>query len=81
MLALLVLIALGALALGAAAIAFGGHRRFDEVDRFHRASAMTTAWARDAVTKPVLGPPEQSPSAEPPAQRQRPAQQRQRSDA
>ena len=73
MLVVLVLIALGALAVGAAAIAFGGHRRFNEVDRFHRASQMTTAWARDAVTKPVIQQPtpESSGSDGPARRRQR----------
>jgi len=28
--------------------------RLDDVERFHRARAMTTAWARSGVTQPVF---------------------------
>jgi hypothetical protein len=53
-LALVIVIAVGAIVGGAVALVIGNSRRFDEVDRFHRASRMTTAWARAGVTKPVL---------------------------
>jgi hypothetical protein len=33
---------------------FGRDRRLHEVDRFHRAGQITSGWARDAVTQPVL---------------------------
>jgi hypothetical protein len=32
----------------------GRDRRLHEVDRFHRAGQITSGWARDAVTQPVL---------------------------
>ena len=35
--------------------ALGRSRRFNEVDRFHRASRMTTEWARAGVTRPTIG--------------------------
>jgi hypothetical protein len=41
---------LGTIALAA----LGRSRRFSEVDRFHRASRMTTEWARAGVTRPVI---------------------------
>jgi hypothetical protein len=53
-LALVIVIAVGAIVGGAIALVIGNSRRFDEVDRFHRASRMTTEWARAGVTKPVL---------------------------
>ena len=54
MLALVIVIAVGAIVGGAIALVIGNSRRFDEVDRFHRASRMTTEWARAGVTKPLL---------------------------
>jgi hypothetical protein len=63
MLIVLVFVAfLGALALAA----LGRSRRFNEVDRFHRASRMTTEWARSGVTRPVIAPQEK-PQDEPTA--------------
>jgi hypothetical protein len=53
-LALLIIIAVGAIVGGAVALVLGNGRRFDEVERFHRASRMTTEWARAGVTAPVL---------------------------
>jgi hypothetical protein len=53
-LALVIVIAVGAILGGAVALVLGNGRRFDEVDRFHRASRMTTEWARSGVTTPVL---------------------------
>jgi hypothetical protein len=60
---------------------FGRDRRLHEVDRFHRAGQITSGWARDGVTQPVLvdeaAPRESAPredaareeAAEPAAQR------------
>jgi hypothetical protein len=42
-----------------------GHRRFDEVDRFHRASRMTTEWARQGVTTPIFAQPDGADDREP----------------
>jgi hypothetical protein len=53
-LALLIVIAVGAILAGAVALVLGNGRRFDEVERFHRASRMTTEWARSGVTAPML---------------------------
>lgn len=54
MLAVMLVIAVAALAGGVAALLLGNRRRFTEVDRFHRASRMTSEWARNGVTSPVL---------------------------
>jgi hypothetical protein len=63
MLIVLVFVAfLGALALAA----LGRSRRFNEIDRFHRASRMTTEWARSGVTRPVIALQE-TPQDEPTA--------------
>lgn len=51
---LVVMALLGVLGLAA----LGRSRHFNEVDRFHRASQMTTAWARSGVTQPVIAPQE-----------------------
>jgi hypothetical protein len=57
-LAVVVVIAIGAGFVVLAATAFSRHRHFNEVDRFHRASRMTSEWARSGVTRPVLADPE-----------------------
>ena len=54
MLAVIVIVALVAAAAGLLLVGLGRSRRFDEVERFHRASAMTTEWARRGVTSPVI---------------------------
>jgi hypothetical protein len=59
-LAVLIVIAVAAGIVMLAAAAFGRHRHFNEVDRFHRASRMTSEWARAGVTRPVFAPPEQN---------------------
>jgi hypothetical protein len=59
-LAVLIVIAVGAGLVVLAGTALGRHRHFNEVDRFHRASRMTSEWARAGVTRPVIAPPEQS---------------------
>jgi hypothetical protein len=53
-LAILIVIAVGAVVGGIAVLLLGHQRRFDEVDRFHRASRMTTEWSRSGVTKPLI---------------------------
>jgi hypothetical protein len=54
-LAVLIVIAVGAGLVVLAGTAFSRHRHFNEVDRFHRASRMTSEWARAGVTRPVFG--------------------------
>jgi hypothetical protein len=52
---LLVLIAaIAAVVCGLISIAFGHTRRFNDVERFHRARSITTEWSRRAVTGPVV---------------------------
>lgn len=58
MLAVLIVIAVGAGIVLLSAAAFSRHRHFNEVDRFHRASRMTSEWARAGVTRPVIYDPE-----------------------
>ena len=58
MLAVLIVIAVGAGIVVLSAAAFSRHRHFNEVDRFHRASRMTSEWARSGVTRPLIAPPE-----------------------
>ena len=53
-LAVLIVIAVGAGIVAISAAAFSRHRHFNEVDRFHRASRMTSEWARSGVTRPVI---------------------------
>jgi hypothetical protein len=57
-LAVLVVIAVAAGIVILAGAAFSRHRHFDEVDRFHRASRMTSEWARSGVTRPVMADPD-----------------------
>ena len=59
-LAVLIVIAVGAGIVVLAAAAFSRHRHFNEVDRFHRASRMTSEWARAGVTRPVISDPDES---------------------
>jgi hypothetical protein len=65
-LAVLIVIAVGAGIILLAATAFSRHRHFSEVDRFHRASRMTTEWARSGVTRPVISEPEDAHDAREP---------------
>ena len=55
MLVLVLLIAIGAVVLGAGSLLFGAARNFDDVERFHRARGITTGWAREGVVRPVIG--------------------------
>jgi hypothetical protein len=59
-LAVLIVIAVGAGIVVLSAAAFSRHRHFSEVDRFHRASRMTSEWARSGVTRPVIHEPEEA---------------------
>jgi hypothetical protein len=54
-LVLVLLVAIGAVVLGAGSLLFGAGRSFDDVERFHRARGITTGWARDGVVRPVIG--------------------------
>jgi hypothetical protein len=60
-LAVLIVIAVGAGIVVLAATAFSRNRHFNEVDRFHRASRMTTEWSRAGVTRPVIAEQEEEP--------------------
>jgi type II secretory pathway pseudopilin PulG len=53
-LAVLVVVAIAIAAVVVVVPALSRQRRFNEVDRFHRARAMTTEWARTGVTRPVV---------------------------
>ena len=64
MLAVLIVIAVGAGIVLLAVTAFSRHRHFNEVDRFHRASRMTTEWARNGVTRPVIAEQDESREAQ-----------------
>jgi type II secretory pathway pseudopilin PulG len=61
-LAVLVIVAIAVAVIAVAVPAMSRQRRFNEVDRFHRARAMTTEWARAGITSPVI------PSASEPAE-------------
>jgi hypothetical protein len=50
MFALLAVLAALAVVGGAALVVLGRSRRFDEVERFHTASRMTSEWSRTALT-------------------------------
>ena len=63
MLAVLIVIAVGAGIIVLAAAAFSRSRHFNEVDRFHRASRMTSEWARSGVTRPVIAEQEEQREA------------------
>ena len=54
MLAVLIVIAVVAAVAAFVSFGLGRTRRFNEVDRFHQASQLTTAWARSGVTTPVV---------------------------
>lgn len=58
MLAVLLVIAAATIVVVAAATVVSRSRHFNEVERFHRASRMTSEWARSGVTQPVVGPEE-----------------------
>jgi len=58
-LVLVLLLAIGAVVLGTGSLLFGAGRRFDDVERFHRARGITTGWAREGIVRPVIGPQKQ----------------------
>ena len=64
MLVLVLLIAVGAVVVGAGSLLFGAGRHFDDVERFHRARGITSGWARDGVVRPVIGEQKQGESSE-----------------
>jgi hypothetical protein len=52
---LVLLIAVAAVVAGGASVVLGSrHRRFDEVEGFHRARGITTGWSHQAMSRPVL---------------------------
>ena len=53
-LVLVLLVAIAAVVVGVGSVLFGAGRGFDDVERFHRARGITTSWAREGVTRPVL---------------------------
>ena len=55
MLVLVFLLAIAAILVAAAWVAIGRSRQFNDVERFHRARGITTGWARNGVTRPVIG--------------------------
>jgi hypothetical protein len=63
-LVLVLLLAIGAVIVGAGSLLFGAGRNFDDVERFHRARGITTGWARDGVVRPVIGAQKQGGSAD-----------------
>ena len=64
MLVLVLLIAIAAVVVGTGTVLFGAGRSFDDVERFHRARGITTGWAREGVTRPVIGAQKQGEPAE-----------------
>jgi hypothetical protein len=63
-LVLVLLLAIGAVIVGAGSLLFGAGRNFDDVERFHRARGITTGWARDGMVRPVIGPQKQGEAAD-----------------
>lgn len=53
-LALVLLICVAAILIGAVGIGLGRSRHFNDVERFHRARGITTGWARDGITRPRM---------------------------
>ena len=56
MLAVLVIVGIAVAVVAVVVPAMSRQRRFNEVDRFHRARAMTTEWARSGITSPMVSP-------------------------
>lgn len=57
MLVFVLLIAIAAVVVGVGSLLVGAGRGFDDVERFHRARGITTGWAREATTRPVIAAP------------------------
>jgi hypothetical protein len=74
-LVLVFLLAIAAILIGSGALALGRSRKFNDVERFHRARGITTGWARSGMTRPVVGE-QRSPREQRSAR-----EQRERSDA
>lgn len=55
MLVLVFLLAIAAILVAAGSVAIGRGRQFNDVERFHRARGITTGWARNGMTRPVIG--------------------------
>ena len=64
MLVFVLLLAVAAVVLGLGSLLLGSGRSFDDVERFHRARGITTGWARDATTRPVIAGPRQGHDSE-----------------
>ena len=60
MLVLVLLVAIGAVVVGVGSVLFGAGRGFDDVERFHRARGITTSWAREGVSRPLIAPQSQA---------------------
>lgn len=56
MLVLLFAVAIAVVVITFVSIGLGRSRRFDDVERFHRAREMTTEWARSGVSQPLIAP-------------------------
>ena len=54
MVVLVVVLAAVAVLLGVAGVVVAGRRGFDDVEGFHRARDITSGWARDGVTRPLI---------------------------
>ena len=54
-LVLVFLLAIAGILVAAGAVAIGRGRQFNDVERFHRARGITTGWARNGMTRPVIG--------------------------
>jgi hypothetical protein len=63
-LVLVLLLAVGAVVVGVGSLLFGAGRNFDDVERFHRARGITTAWARDGMIRPAIAGQKQPDAAE-----------------
>jgi len=53
-LVLVLLVVIAAVVVGVGSVVFGSGRSFDDVERFHRARGITTNWARQGVTQPLI---------------------------
>jgi hypothetical protein len=66
--AVLVIAAAALFAFGLLLLGLGRRHRFNDVERFHRARQMTSAWALGGTTQPVV-PPRDAAAREEPAER------------
>jgi hypothetical protein len=70
-LAVLIVVAIVTAAAAVVLVGVGRSRHFSDIDRFHRASAMTTEWARQGVTAPPIVEERPDDDGEPAARRER----------